>query len=433
MHFPKYFVTYCVMDMDAGANPFGHACLIFSRQEKDKAPVEVIDSLGFYSQPSTTTNPIVNALKAMFGLTIDLQDGHGIIKQEQMRWLDNKGLHGISFEVPEAQFDDLYKRYYTLMRAEEKLVEDLNAELTAQNIEANGFTRFNAEKAKAAAEGREPRLKPFHLTVDFLTLHGPDSSASYTCKNHALDLLSEGQIISGELKNQLTSNDASKAFPAFSDVPLHPITLVSTGIPQTACSKKTGKFFYNHVWGNNRLYWASPVNLVDTKPAFIGESLKEMLYRIQRIEHKLYETLRHSIDEEPDNLGYHSQLKRQLKQVQNIAFLFHNADENQNTALLNARLKNADAVLDVASLVMNQERLNSSFLLRAWESIALHEALLGLFVMSAATLLTAPLGIGLFIAGATMAAYQTYTFFAEEMKHFETKQLYETDQAMRLA
>jgi hypothetical protein len=434
MHFPKYFVTYCVMDTDAGANPFGHACLIFSRQEKDKAPVEVIDSLGFYSQPSTTTNPFINFLKSIFGLTIDLQDGHGIIKQEQMRWLDNKGLHGISFEVPEAQFDNLYKRYYTLMLGEDEVVAELNAELAAQNIEANGFTRFNAEKAKAAAEGRAPRLKPFHLTVDFFTLHGPDSSESYTCKSHALDLLTECQIISEELKSQLNSNDASKAFPAFSDIPLHPLTLVSTGIPQTISSKKTGKFFYNHVWDKNTLYWASPVNLIDKKPAFIEESLKEMLYRIQRIEYRLYETLRHAKNDEPENKEYHAALNKQLQRVQNVAFLFHNADENQNATLLNARLKNADEVLNVASLVMSQEQLNSSFLLRAWESIALHEALLGLLVMavSAATLLTTPLGIGLFITGATMAAYQGYTFYTEERKHSETKELYETEQAMRM-
>ncbi len=49
MSFPKHYVTYCVMNTEAGANPFGHASLIFSRQETETSPIEVLNGVGFYS------------------------------------------------------------------------------------------------------------------------------------------------------------------------------------------------------------------------------------------------------------------------------------------------------------------------------------------------------------------------------------------------
>lgn len=421
------------MDTDAGANPFGHSCLIFSRQEKEKSPVEVVDGVGFYSQPSTTTNPFFSTVKAALGLNVDLQDGHGVLKQESMHELDGKGLHGISFEVTEEQFHALNERYISLMKTQQQVMDELNAELTGQGIEANGFTRFDAEKAKAAAEGREPRLKPFHITMEF-TLSGLDSSASYTCKDYALDLLTEHQVISGELKNQFNSNTATKAFPAFSDLPLHPIHLISTGMPEKVTSKRTGQVFYNHVWGKNSLYWASPVNTYDHKPSLTDDSLKDILYRIPRIEYRLYETIRKTQEEEPENKEYLYALNIQLKRVQNLAFLFNNTHDNQNLLLLQERLKTADKVLNIATFSMNQEKMNYSFLLRAYESVTLHEALLGILIMAvSATILTTPVGIGLFIAGTSLAAYQLHGFYAEETQRAETKKDYELYQQAHMA
>src|SRR5580704_14889309 len=225
MGFPKYYVTYCVSDTDAGANPFGHASLIFSRQENEVSPIEVLDGLGFYSQPSSTTNPIMKGVKYLLNLNVDLQDGHGILKQELMRDLDSDGLRGISFEANQQQFEAIRHNYQQLIKTEREVIEELNAELINQGIEPNGHTRYIAEKAKAQAEGRMPRLKPFHITMK-LTMDGFDSSDSFTCKDYSLELLSLHNIIPQDIRDELISNRATTAFPVCSSLYLPPIRLI---------------------------------------------------------------------------------------------------------------------------------------------------------------------------------------------------------------
>ncbi len=426
MSFPKYYVTYCVMDTEAGANPFGHSCLIFSQQENETSAVEVMDSVGFYSQPSTTTNPFLKGLKHVLGLNVDLQDGHGILKQEAIRNLDGNGLHGISFVVTPEQFAKTREDYHQMMKTEAEVINELNLELSRQGIVQNGHTRYIAEKAKAAAEGRMPRLKPFHFTMK-LTMNGLDSSDSYTCKDHSLELLTRNHIIPEEIRNQLISNRATTAFPRFSSLSLPPIRLISTGEPQKTVSRNTGNIYYNREWGTNSLFWGS--SILATEQEALAENridetydlLTEIMHRIRRMERLLRHRIE-EIEEEPEpNTEHIYQLNIQLKRVENLSFLFKNTHENQISASLKEKLLKADQVLNMAYVSMNPDKINYSFLLKAYESIMFQDAIVGLLAMAisaAAALLLAPplVGVGFFVVSTAFTALKLHGFYKEEVK-----------------
>jgi hypothetical protein len=407
MSFPRFFVTYCVMDMDAGANPFGHSCLIFSKQEIDNGPIEAIDAIGFYSQPSTTTNPIIKTLKSLLGFPIDLQDGHGVLIQESIRYLNGNGLKGMSFAITEQQFTLLKKNYRQLMEDEQTAINELNKELASH---ANGYTRHVAEKEKAKIEKRPPRLKPFHVVME-LTRHGFDSSNSYTCKDRVLDILQENGVITDSLRKKIESSKAKQTFPRCSSLHLPAIRLISTGEPQKVISSK-GAIFYNHVWDKNGLFWAThPENEFETEEY---QPLKSILNRITAMENTLHKTI-DQLKETEENKEYRRQLHSQLKRVQNLAYLFNNAHENK-TELIN-KLIIADKVLYIADLIMEPERLNPSFLLRAYTSSAAQNALVGFLAIMlsvALTLVALPIGIALTAASTITTARQLYGFYQEE-------------------
>ena len=289
MSYPKYYATYCVMDGEAGANPFWHACLLLSTQESEKSPVQVIDSVGFYSQPSTTTNPFIKAYKYVLGFRVDLQDSHGILKQEYMRDLDGNGLHGVSFSATKEQFEQLKSLCTEKIKDEQKAIAELNLLLHNEGVWANGYTRFIKEKSLAELQERAPRLKPFHITMT-LNSNGFDSSDSYACKNYALDLLLETNIINEATKTDVLGHITTRAFPRFCGVELTPMRLVSTGEPEKEISKRTGRVFYNRKWGEkNKLLWATPVQ--ENQPITRNELratedrhqiIKNMLTRIRK-------------------------------------------------------------------------------------------------------------------------------------------------------
>lgn len=446
MSFPKYYVTYCVMDTDAGANPLGHSCLLFSQQESEQSPVEVMDCIGLYSQPSTTTNPLVKGLKQLIGFKVDLQDGHGILKQELMRELTGNGLHGISFAINQQQFVAISTNYQQMMKTEQEVIKELNLELSRQGIEANGYTRFIAEKAKTKAEGRLPRLKPFHVTLK-LTLDGFDSTESYTCKDLCLELLMRNKIISEEMANQIINSKATAAFPRFSALSLPSIRLISTGESEKTVSKRTGEVFYNHVWGKNSLFWASPIHTTDhtTEKKSLNESaeinkkyrsMKEILNYIPQIEYLLRKRMNEVEKEQGQNKEQLSQLNIQLKRVQNISFLFNNTNENQIPHLLEEKLLKANKILNIAHRAMIPDRLNYSFLLRAYESVVLHEALVGMLAMAisaAALLFITPVGVGLLVASTVCTARQLHGFYREEITYSEMNEDYKNWNLARTA
>jgi hypothetical protein len=142
------------------------------------------------------------------------------------------------------------------------------------------------------------------------------------------------------------------------------------------------------------------------------------------MEKELYQIL-----DKPDNLAKNDidQLKIQLKRVQNLAFLFNNVNNNQGKKL-QEHLNAAEKVLNVATLSMEPERINASFLLRAYTSVAVQSALLGLLaiMLSAALLLIAPTaGIALCTLSTIETARALYGFYKEETKFETTKRDYD--------
>jgi hypothetical protein len=383
----KYFVTYCVMDGDTGSNIFWHACLILSLQEVLNGPVSVLDSVGFYSDLSTTTNPIIKALKNLFGCKFNLQDCHGFLKQEEMRYLDSNGLHGISFETTKEKLDALTTLYKENMALEQTAITELNAELTAQGEPANSFTRYVKEKAKATLEERSSRLQAFHLSLS-INRHGLDSTASNTCKTYALDLLLQADIIDRTILDSILGSTGSYAFPRYSGLPIHPLRLVSTGEPEAHESRKTKAVFYNRKWEKNSLFWASSLHVYE--PALFNASLqttpqhhqliKDILTRIQKTETRIRQKLRESagLAEEHDD---HRDLTEQLQRVQQLYDLFKISAENQWPAVLAEKLLRADRVLNVAEFTLKPEMINHSFMVRALGSICGMGGILSLLML----------------------------------------------------
>jgi hypothetical protein len=418
------------MDTEAGANPFWHALIIFSTQETDKGPVKVEDSIGFYSQASTTTNFFVKNLKKLLGFAINLQDGHGVLKQELMHTMNVDGLHGISFEVDKSKFETVKKSYADSMRKEQEAIAELDKELTEKGIPPNGDTRYSAEIEKAAKEKRKPRLKPFHFTVA-PSFNGIDSSNSYTCKNRALELLSEHEVISEPLKEQIMCSRAKHTFPRFSWLFLPPIRLISTGKPIKYVTKKTKKTYYNHQWEKpgkpgNSLFWVTPVRTLkgsETTKDIPLEPIKHTLKRIKAVDTLLRRKIEASSGDKQQTLL----LERQLTQVSHLNELFSNAHENQIPELLDKRLKLAEHTLDVAALSLAPERLNYSFIMRLYESASGHDALastLALLISAAILLLAPPVGVALLIVSTASTALQLHGFYKEEKNFAKTKNDY---------
>lgn len=385
------------MDMDAGASPFGHASLIYSKQEQEYGPIEVVDSMGYYSQPSTSTNPVIKYGKLALGLGVDLQDGHGVHKQEAMRYLNlENGLKGISFPATKQQFEDCLQEYRDIVILEERVIKELDDELVAKNITPNGQTRFQLEKEKAAAEMREPRLKPFHITMD-MNQHGFDSSASYTCKDRALALLENQKIITNDIKERILSSRTEKAFPRFSALALYPIRLLVTGslVPQVSKSKQVT--YYNPEWNHNHLYWVSPLVTLDKTSIGVAESNEQaeryhtvtfMLRRIARMEarlHKKIDSLR-AQDNKPDNL---KELELHLARVEALNELFSNIYDNNIPEKLQEQRSKANKVLRCANAALHPEKLSQTYRQSKEGHSSDRNILLGITISFTATVLIA--------------------------------------------
>ncbi len=423
-----YYVSYMTMDTDAGANPFWHASLILSTQDTESSPIRVIDAVGFYSQPSSTTDPLIAGLKHMLGFKIDLQDGHGILKKEKMRDLDGNGLHAIHFEATKTQFNNLQELYTKKMRLEHEAIAELNHQLHARGEPQNGHTRYVAERSLATLNARETRLQPFHIQMN-LTKKGFDSSTSYGCKNYALDMLLEVGIIDKPLHDKIIGGPFKSAFPRFSGIPSEPVKLVSTGEPQQDISTHSRKVYYNRHWDKNQLFWATGVKPLNMqKKESIPSSaqlatneevypiIKDILNRIRLVESEL----RHKITELDDTrlAKRHDELKEQLDRVMTLYGLFRVSYENQLKPCLTAKLLQAETTLDIANLSLTPNKIDHSFLLRAYTSIATRHAMLGLIgMLIAATCLSGALGAAMVTTAALYSTHQLFSFFKED-SHF---------------
>ena len=424
----KYIVSYCVEDREAGANPFWHGLLLLSTQASETAPITVDDAVGFYSQPSTTKNPVIGGLKNMLGFPIDLQGGHGILKKELLRELDGNGLHGISFEVTEQKYAALKGLYSQKMKLEAAAIDELNAELIKREEAPNNYNRYILELQKAATEQREPRLTPFHITMD-VSWEGFDSSASHACKNMALSLLQETGIINEATRDHIEGGKATYAFPRYSGVSLKPLRLVSTGKPKPEESKtKQHVTYYNRMWGVNPLYWATSPQFyqtADTQEDTVKakatqkqyQLIKDILTRIRAMENTLLKKIRKL---EPAFIKDRLALTKQLHRVQALYEDFSMASENQHPYCLKAKLHHAETTLNVAIMSLTPEKMDYSFLLRVYVSVAARNVMLSLVCMLTAwLLLTGTLSAVLITTTAAYAGHQLYGFFKSELRYAE--------------
>lgn len=327
MSYPKYLVTYVTMDTALGSNVIWHAALALSICRGPNEPFEVVDSYGFYSQPSSTTNPVIRFLKYLFGISFDLTGSHGVLKREEMRYLDKGiGLHGLSFDVSQDQFEKLLRDCENEICQEQEAITELNALLESEGLAKEAITayaRYRRELLLAKERGSEPRLTAFNL--DVAISQGLSTVNSSTCKSRALSLL-EGIGIEKKYLECLRQNKVSDALPRYSGELLETLLLHSDGEQQVHTSKRTGVKTLFRAWEKgphydkdahevidtrSKLYWTVPPSYVITDdkaflrnlrmPAGYRELLVKYISELQQIENFLLKSPTAAKDEKKRN------------------------------------------------------------------------------------------------------------------------------------
>ncbi len=279
MIFPKYIISYTVMDANTGANPLGHATILFLKQEDEHQPMKLMDAYGGYSQPSSSTNLLVKTLKYLLGIKFDLQDTHSVMKRERIWELNSGRLNAFHIDVTETQYKRLLKHIKQIIEDEAKVIKELNHELIEQGAKVHGHHRYYLEMKKNPLS---PRLKPFHVNALFNYEH------SYTCKHRALDLLLSHQIINQDLAKKLQSKNFASTFPIQSDIKLSPFYLVS--INGSCMSTVKNKVVCSYDWDTSDLRSVFPVQNNSDLNVF-SEPLLKQLNLLKQTEQQLQKQL----------------------------------------------------------------------------------------------------------------------------------------------
>lgn len=230
----KHAVIYGTMDK-AISNIFRHSFLLLIRWE-EFGKIEVVDNWGFYGLPSTIREGFLSKLKIKMGLDVDITGNHGMLKHEEIRFLDyGDYLNGVTFELTEEAFENLQKRCINMQLEQEEAINEIVKSQSIAGKEAT-HTRIYShehlskhiyvfEKIKAQQQERPSRLKPFEFNLS-LTLWGPSLSKSHTCKSQLIELLTG--ILSPKQLLRLTEQNKHPTIPRFSG-PMEKIFLHSTG------------------------------------------------------------------------------------------------------------------------------------------------------------------------------------------------------------
>lgn len=437
----KYIIYYGTQNQDAGANPFHHAFLMFLKQETPFSPIEAIDSYGFYSSTqSSTTNPIIKAVKHLCHIKFDLQNSHGKIKQEKMHELNGKGIHGMGFAVNEEVFNKLHDKLKNDRLSEQQAIQECSKRLVEKRMPVNGHTLYIEEKALteeinykkrqelkrdlSPEETVTPRLKKFHISLKF-KLFGIDSRASYTCKKWALDTLEEFGIVSPEDKKRFYHSIIVDAFPRFGSIPLQPTRFVSTG-PLNEYQQKNGSVVYGRDWKKNNLFCASSIPFYKQSQHTLFSkknysSLNKILNRIQNMEIQLKKEL-NQLSAQATNKDAQKGLENLCTEMRNLYKDFSNVSQNESEFLLRRKLLQAQVCLNAAYLQLNPEMSNFRF--RALNNVSLKHAVLGLLVCGLSTALFPFSSIWLLVtaASAAITGYKIFRFVKDELQFAEIKQ-----------
>ena len=419
-NWPKYFVSYCVMDMDAGANPLGHSCLIFSSQFNQFAPVRVINSFGYYSQPNSSTNPVIIFIKRMLGLNVDLQDSHGVLKQEDLRYLEGGGLKATSFQVSKLQFDTTIEYIKGNIEQEQQAINEANMALDQIHQKKTGETRLLHENELARREGRPSRLNRFHLTIDKQF----SSTDSYTCKTRAVDILNHAGAIDDPVASTLKGQGFSYAFPRCSSVDLFQLQTVSCGSRHLS----SNGLFYNHYWNKNKLYWATPViefhqelnEELKQHLAYSYKKLNAIFLKKEQLGQKLYQA------KQAAQMKWQKfQFESLIEQLEKTSYQFTNIEHNLNSVYLNQNIQNLDKFMNYCHYVMNTPYQNGFF--KRLVEHYLSNLMLGLMATIGMVFFVTPSSLFLPIACTVTImglAYHSYCFYQKEQKVNQIQQDY---------
>ncbi len=265
MAYPKYIISYLTMDTQVGSNIIWHAALGLSICRGPDQPFEMIDCYGFYSQKSSTTHPVLKLIKSCFGIGFDLSGTHGVLKREELRYLDKGiGLKGLSFDVSREQFELLIKLCQDEMAIEQQAIEEIDKLLVSQGTPKEAITayqRYMTELLLADSEGRDSRFSQFNLDVAMGC--GLSTANSHTCKSHAIGLLAKIGIDEVYI-DSLQQDKLAFALPRFSGDLLTPMQLYSVGPKQSHTSKRTGITTLFRQWTAGDHYDGAEHQVVDT-------------------------------------------------------------------------------------------------------------------------------------------------------------------------
>lgn len=289
----RFFVTYAVMD-GALANPFWHAFLLLSYWPGHGHKIQALNAWGFYAAATTTPDSMYRKLKQAIHLDIDLQNNHGLLKIEELRYLDvGYGLRGVTFDISFEQFCQLKANCRNLIAGQAQATKEAIERLSTGTYTPNSKEIFQEEMRRAKLESRPSRLKPFEFRL-CLDSAGLTLNNSHSCKSLALDLLRDIGIEQKYL-DDLTQQNSSKAIPRNSGY-LEPIFLHSTGPAREHISERTGKITLFRTWQDKqaKLFWTLPPQLLMNAnpkletlfylPDIYEEKVKSVIKRLQALQ-----------------------------------------------------------------------------------------------------------------------------------------------------
>lgn len=294
-----YLLTVAAMDSEI-ANPLWHSFIILSTVEKNQK-VRVVETYGFYGLPSTTRIGWKSRLKRKLGIDTDFWGNHGILRHEELRYLDlGYGLHGVTFELSEEQFQQVQGRCHTQVKEQNTAIQEVvtanNLQPPSENYRIYPFEQyspliFELEKIKSQQHGLPSRLKPFDLDIE-ITRWGPSLKNSHTCKSMIVELL-QG-ILTPEQIDRITENGNHRTVPRRSGK-MEQLFLHSSG-PLREHTKKSGnKVLYRSFDDpDTELHWTLPpqeievlndetAKLLILSPDYIDEA-RSAINKLQQVE-----------------------------------------------------------------------------------------------------------------------------------------------------
>lgn len=289
----KFFITYGAMDHTI-ANPFWHAFLMLSYWPGKGEKIQVTNAWGFYAASTTTPDSIWRSLKRKAGLDIDLQGNHGLLKLEELRYLDlGYGLKGLTFEISFEQFCKAKSICKKILVNQQLAIKEMTERLSVDGSFPNSKEIYEEEKRCADRERRPIRLRPFEFKL-CLDANGLSLNNSFSCKSMAIDILRQIDIEEKYL-DMLTEQGSSTAIPRNSGY-LESIYLHSCGPTRQYISQRTNKFTLFRTWDDKavKLYWSLPPQLVINASSAVDflfaysdrmeEKIKKLVKQIHAIE-----------------------------------------------------------------------------------------------------------------------------------------------------